>query len=123
MNWIKGLDRIILSTSFIVFIVVSFFVYPTTEHMPRLADINPEYEEWYKKHGKQYDIEISGKIDFESIENNIPPEKYLPLKIHRRITATGMIALISSGIWVIGLAGMTRLIKATSKWITKGFRE
>jgi len=125
MNWIKGLDRIILATSFIVLIVTFCFLFPETEHMTtRLAEKNPEYEKWYEEYGKNLESKTSGRFHFEFSDPKHPePDKYLPIKIHRRIYAAGIPSLIVSVIWIVGLAGMTRIVKLTSKWIVKGFKE
>lgn len=122
MNWIKGFERIIISTSFIVFIVVSYFFYPATEFMPKFADINPEYDqERYEEYIERFEREI----DFESTEPipEIPPAKYLPVKLYKRVCVTVIVSLISSVIWIIGLAGIIRIINLVSRWIIRGFKE
>jgi hypothetical protein len=131
MNWIKGFDRIIFVSSIAVFFVAAILIYPETDYMPKLANPNPEYEVWYKEHGKKYEKYISEKykpsrfLIFKDEKDKYPfdpPIRYLPIELHKRITATFAGSVICSFIWLLCFATTTRLINITIKWIIRGFK-
>jgi hypothetical protein len=132
MNWIKGLDRIYIVFSIFIFASSTIIIFPETVYMPWWANPNPQYETWYKEHGKKY--EEFNKKRFGSINGRRfrfeladeypvpPPSRYLRIELYKRIISSVVPSIFLSLIILFGMASLTRLVNITFKWIIKGFK-
>ena len=109
MNLIRGLDRIIFISALLVFLIGLVSFYEGTAHVKWWANPNPEYEAWYKEHGAKCEEIL--KDPMHPINPFPPPDKYLPLEIHKRVILAILLSLLCSVIWIFGLAALARTVK------------
>jgi hypothetical protein len=132
MNVIKGLDRIYIIISIVVFCFSAALFYVETEYpegnvlLSKWTQQNPEYTSWDLKHGNEWRAWHNKKKGLRRSVFDLfipgPPSKILPTPIHIRIAFSLFVGLAVSAMCFLILAALSRSVRLMLRWVASGFK-